>query len=448
MQRARLDEARRKFLSGGPRTRVAEVAAECGFSHLGRFSALYRDRYGEVPSGTLRRAALDLTVGPIVPQSLLTKRERVRVAVVPFHLIGREVQCMAGIEQELVAQLCRLNWVTVTSTQRARYHLHGKIQSAAHDRLRATVLLLDSARDRYLLADTSEGSLEDMLAFQERVSRRITSKLWSPIIEAEGSDAVMRDPLLLDAWSLTMLALRGVLSVEPKLSGATLEYAERAMELAPDDALPVSVAAWCHSVRASHHQTREPIREREAARRLAHRAAELNGRDATTEAMLTAAYTLAHDMDVATAHAARALQLDSGSAWAWGRSAWVQVYRGNSVEAIERFQVALALAPSDPLKYQWSLGIASAHFEAGHYDKTMEWGQRALAEQPKAVTVHRLLAPACALAGDPDRTKHSILALQRQFPDLTISQIVGALPLTHSHLARRAEGLEQAGLRW
>src|SRR3974390_3530456 len=46
LQRARLDEARRKFLSGGPRTRVAEVAAECGFSHLGRFSALYRDRYG------------------------------------------------------------------------------------------------------------------------------------------------------------------------------------------------------------------------------------------------------------------------------------------------------------------------------------------------------------------------------------------------------------------
>jgi hypothetical protein len=71
-----------------------------------------------------------------------------------------------------------------------------------------------------------------------------------------------------------------------------------------------------------------------------------------------------------------------------------------------------------------------------------------LVEQPKAVTIHRLLAPASALAGDPDRTKHSLLTLQRQFPDLTISQIVEALPLTRSHLARRAEGLEQAGLRW
>jgi hypothetical protein len=61
-----------------------------------------------------------------------------------------------------------------------------------------------------------------------------------------------------------------------------------------------------------------------------------------------------------------------------------------------------------------------AFFEAGHYDKTMEWAQRALAEQPKAVTIHRLLAPACALAGDPDRTKHSILNLQlgKCFPRL------------------------------
>ncbi len=34
---------------------VAAVAHRCGFSHLGRFSAAYRQRYGEKPSTTLRR---------------------------------------------------------------------------------------------------------------------------------------------------------------------------------------------------------------------------------------------------------------------------------------------------------------------------------------------------------------------------------------------------------
>jgi AraC-like DNA-binding protein len=35
---------------------VAEVAARWGFSHLGRFAAAYRKRYGESPSHTLREA--------------------------------------------------------------------------------------------------------------------------------------------------------------------------------------------------------------------------------------------------------------------------------------------------------------------------------------------------------------------------------------------------------
>jgi AraC-like DNA-binding protein len=34
---------------------VAAVAHRCGFSHLGRFSTAYRERYGESPSQTLRR---------------------------------------------------------------------------------------------------------------------------------------------------------------------------------------------------------------------------------------------------------------------------------------------------------------------------------------------------------------------------------------------------------
>lgn len=51
----RLDAAREQLVAAEPGVRVADVAARWGFSHLGRFAACYRARFGEPPSETLAR---------------------------------------------------------------------------------------------------------------------------------------------------------------------------------------------------------------------------------------------------------------------------------------------------------------------------------------------------------------------------------------------------------
>lgn len=48
----RLDRAREHLIAGGAETSVTDVALACGFTHLGRFSGAYRDRFGETPSQT------------------------------------------------------------------------------------------------------------------------------------------------------------------------------------------------------------------------------------------------------------------------------------------------------------------------------------------------------------------------------------------------------------
>jgi transcriptional regulator GlxA family with amidase domain len=55
-QRRRLAFARRALLEPGRSTTVTMVAMDHGFTHLGRFSVLYRQIYGESPSETLRKA--------------------------------------------------------------------------------------------------------------------------------------------------------------------------------------------------------------------------------------------------------------------------------------------------------------------------------------------------------------------------------------------------------
>lgn len=54
--RARRLERAHRMLASGDDSSVTEVALACSFEHLGRFSVRYRERYGESPADTLKRA--------------------------------------------------------------------------------------------------------------------------------------------------------------------------------------------------------------------------------------------------------------------------------------------------------------------------------------------------------------------------------------------------------
>lgn len=55
LRRIRLDRVRAELLRGDPaRLRVTDVAVRWGFGHQSRFAQQYRDRFGELPSRTLR----------------------------------------------------------------------------------------------------------------------------------------------------------------------------------------------------------------------------------------------------------------------------------------------------------------------------------------------------------------------------------------------------------
>ncbi len=52
----RLERARRLLTDPTDSSSVTEIALDCGIAHFGRFAAAYAERYGEMPSQTLRRA--------------------------------------------------------------------------------------------------------------------------------------------------------------------------------------------------------------------------------------------------------------------------------------------------------------------------------------------------------------------------------------------------------
>ena len=76
LRERRLELARRRILSGDGRSST-QVALDCGFEHLGRFSIEYRARFGESPSHTIRRiGSSDGEDVPSAPAPLEKSRRR------------------------------------------------------------------------------------------------------------------------------------------------------------------------------------------------------------------------------------------------------------------------------------------------------------------------------------------------------------------------------------
>lgn len=443
----RMERARRELVAAAPDASITAIALGCGFRHLGRFAGAYARRYGERPSATLRARQSVAAVAVRAMPCLRGAGERPAVGVVPFSFTGIAASKAIIFAEEIAAALSRRRWISTVAPAFARYRVRGTLQADASGRQRAIVMLIDAASGRHLWADRWDGERDDAFAFQDRVASGVAAAIERAVQRKEIDDARRGRIADLDAWQLTMRALPDALAIEPAAQARAVDLLERAMRLAPEDALPAAFAAWCHGQRAGHAFTANPAAEKAAARTLAARAAQIDRNDPVVQALVGAAWTLAHDLAPAAHHLERALALDSTCVWAWNRSGWVSLYEGRAAEAIERFQIARTIGPDDPLAFYCTIGIAAAHFEAARYAESARWYTRGLAEHPSAAWIDRFRAAAHALAGMKDEAQRNVAALSRAFPELTIAAATSVLPNTRSFLARQAEGLEAAGLR-
>ena len=440
-----LECARRELLQGTPGVTIMDIALRCGFPHCGRFSIAYRRRYGETPSQTLKRQAAFMATLGAMPSLFVSPRGRPAVAFGLIETAAEHREIAADIADDLAAALTRAGISVASQTRAARYHLAGAIRgSGSHARL--TLRLIDTETSRQLWAHRSDNILRDETADGEHLAIRIAASLQQCLRLAEIDHALHKPEAGLGAHDLALRALPGVAALDADGNSRSLELLERAMELDPTDPLATALAAWAHVQRAVYHFSSAPMEERSRSLELTHRAQALCG-DATALAVLGNALTLLGEFDTADLVIRKALALDGGSAWAWSRSGWIDVYKGDPASAIERLKIALDLAPHDPLAFNSMVGIGCAHFKAGQYAEAAYWQERALAEHPSASWVHRTLCPAHVLAGQGPQARRSLGALRHHYPDLTVSEVQrGMPPLPQSYCDLVVGTLQEAGL--
>jgi AraC-like DNA-binding protein len=429
-----LEQARYELLRGAGGGRVSDIALRCGFPHLGRFSADYRRRYRETPSATLKRqgrfvAGFDArTALRLSRPARLRDRPSIAIAVALGGFAARaEHGALAEhLSEDLATALMRAG-VSVTREARfARYRMQAEIrQSGAHERL--LVHLTDQESGRRLWAHRSDGVPSGGGAFPERLASRIVARLRPALRQAEIEHARSTPDGALGPHDLALRALPGVLSLDAEGNARALDLLERALDRDPDSAFPTALAAWAYAQRIVYHLSADPMAERVRGLELARKAQRLAG-DSTVLAVLGNALTLLEEFAAAEHVVGQALAIDGGCAWAWSRSGWLDVYRGDAESAIERFKIALDLAPEDSLAFNSMAGMGCAYFKAGKYAEAAYWQQRAVSEHPTSIWMHRTLCPAYLLTGARSEATRSLAALRAGHPDLTVSQVRLCMP--------------------
>jgi len=422
----RFECARRELLQGTPDAKVMEVALGCGFAHCGRFSVEYRRRYGETPSQTQKRQAVLIDALESMPSFFVSARDRPTLTLGAIEASPQASEIARGIADELATALTRSGVSVTTRPGSARYHLSGDIRGAGRQ-TRLTFRLTEAGTGRHLSAYRSDGALDDHLAPKEHLATRIVAALQPCLRLAEIEHASRKPDADLSPHDLALRAMPHVLSLDAEGNARALDLLERAMERDPSHALATALAAWAYGQRVVYHFAPTPIEDRARSAELARKAQALAG-DATALAVLGNALTFLHDLDAANVVIRKALSVDGGSAWAWSRGGWIDVYNGQAQSAIERFKIALDLAPTDSLAFNSMVGIGCAHFGAGRYVEAARWQRRALIEHPSATWIHRTMCPAYVLVGADSEARRSVTALREDYPELTISEVQNGLP--------------------
>ena len=439
----RFDGARRQLLAGKPGTRVMDVAAACGFAHFGRFSIGYRRRYGETPSQTLRRQATFCNVVAAQLQMFSHSGDRPGVTIGPIEAAAGHEEAARGIADEITTALARIG-ISTARAGSTRYHLAGAILGTGAQ-ARLVFRLIDRESGRHLWAHRIAGDWDRACAFDEQLATRLAAALRPSLRAAEIDRALQKPDADLTAHDLTLRAMPGVLSLSEDGNARALELLNEAMTRDPGEPLPLALAAWAYAQRIVYYFGSDPSQDRAQSVEFARRALGLRA-DPRVLAVAGTALSLLDD-ESAERVIARALAIDGSSPFAWSRSGWIDVYKGNDDSAIERFMIALELAPSDALAFNNLYGIGVAHFNAGRFREAAQWQARALVEHPQLAWMHRTLCAAYVFAGARDEAADSVRRLREGYPELTLAKVSNGLPpLPQASRDRLVEALHDVGL--
>jgi adenylate cyclase len=398
---------------------------------------------------------------------------RLSIAVLPFvNLSGDESQnyFADALTDDITSDLSRISGSFVISRSSAatyrdhridakrvadelnvRYLLEGTVRRSMTGVL-VTAALTDGKTGQQLWSERYEKSGGDIYTFQNEVTGRVARALNLELKEAVSRQVWRRGSGNLDSIDLALRAWAEIWNKpqSPATNRAGLEYANRALELNPNNAEALGVATYAYARAATYGW-------------------DMSRAEAIRKGLEAGERSLALDPDNADAvyglgfiqYAAgatikslelmrRVIELNRNHAPAYFFTGINLIRLGKPREAIEWVERAFRLSPRDPLRSVWYATIGRAQVLLNEDKKAIETAQKGIVANSNHPHNYAVLASAYAHLGEMDKATAALDELKRVLPNATVggylSRMAGNEPVAINSYKRFVAGLRSAGL--
>jgi TolB-like protein/cytochrome c-type biogenesis protein CcmH/NrfG len=412
------------------------------------------------------RVRLTEAIAPAEPA--LTLPDKPSIAVLPFqYLSGDPAQeyLADGITEEITTALARLRGFFVIARNSAftykgrtvdvkqisrelgvRYVLQGSVQRAGK-RVRIGVHLAEATTAREVWGERYERALADLFALQDEIAASVVVTVEPQVYAAERARVQQTPPDHLDAWGYVIRALSCMWRRTRSDNAAALDFLSAALQLDPSYARALGLHAWfslwnAHGWSASGlGAVMAPATER------ARTAVAIDPDDPWARLALGFSHMLRREHESAVEELSAALELNPNFALGHACLGLALAYGANGKEAVSHLERAMRLSPRDPFFSVFYGGRAFAHFMAGDYAAGLDWGHRAVRQNPDLVGGWRALAISAAMLGHREEAQAAVARAQQLQPDFSVAWVERESPLVHAaDRARYCDILRRVGL--
>jgi tetratricopeptide (TPR) repeat protein len=222
--------------------------------------------------------------------------------------------------------------------------------------------------------------------------------------------------------------------------------AEEAIKLDPDYAQAYRWLSGTHLIDVWLGSTKSPRESLRTAMELAKKALSLDNSLGGAHGLLGNIYIMRKEYEKGIREAERAVELEPNGADAHAFLGMGLRFADRAEEAIPILKKAIRLDPHAP---GWYLHVlAGAYRDIERYEEAIEWGEKAIQQNPKNVLSRFVLCSIYSLAGRMDKASAQAKEIMRLNPKFSVERIARTDPQKNQAVKKRyIDALRKAGLK-